>query len=639
MPVKSEAQRRLMEAAAHAEGGYGGVSQSVAKEFLAHDASGLAAGIMFQEPSGKMLLVKRGDGGDHPGEWAFPGGIVEDEETPEWAAMRECVEEIGGLPIGERSMFDRAMNDNGVMFVTYKQPVREEFTPRLNDELSDHVWASPEAMPEPLHPGVSRLMGAMGKGPEGGNDAAIAMDESIRSYDRDGRMRVEKVRFTKAAVNEYLGKEIPHWQKLGLDPYRRYKLLRDPEELEKAAESFNGVQLLIQHKQVNANDHRPGDIVGTMGTETAWESPYLTNSLIVWDRRGVEAVESEEQKELSSSYHYDPDMTPGVWQGQEYDGVMRNIVGNHVALVQDGRAGDDVVVGDSSEELNMTKTVLTRKAAAVHGALMFVLAPKLAQDAKIDFTPALADVNAKNFKAKKPEIFKRLQGLTTGKLAQDATMDDVVGMLDRMDTVEPTEGADIDPNSGLPSPMIEKKAGDAGGNEKLAAVLKAAGVSDEVIAAACAAAGGGAMDAEETPEEKATREKKEKEDKAAKDAEMADMVKKPAMDAAIAKAVTETETRVLNTQRAIQVAAKDVAPYLGENTIAMDAKSPEDVYKGALEALGVDLTDAHPSGFKAMLKSQPLPNARKGENPRTAMDAKTTKSFADRFPNAARIQA
>lgn len=37
MPSKSPAQKRLMQAAAHTTGGYGGVPQSVGKEFVAAD--------------------------------------------------------------------------------------------------------------------------------------------------------------------------------------------------------------------------------------------------------------------------------------------------------------------------------------------------------------------------------------------------------------------------------------------------------------------------------------------------------------------------------------------------------------------------------------------------------------------------
>jgi hypothetical protein len=37
MPSKSPAQRRLMQAAAHTKGGYGGVPQKVGKEFVKAD--------------------------------------------------------------------------------------------------------------------------------------------------------------------------------------------------------------------------------------------------------------------------------------------------------------------------------------------------------------------------------------------------------------------------------------------------------------------------------------------------------------------------------------------------------------------------------------------------------------------------
>lgn len=39
MPSTSKAQRRLMQAAAHTPGGYGGVPQSVGKDFAAADAA------------------------------------------------------------------------------------------------------------------------------------------------------------------------------------------------------------------------------------------------------------------------------------------------------------------------------------------------------------------------------------------------------------------------------------------------------------------------------------------------------------------------------------------------------------------------------------------------------------------------
>ena len=73
---------------------------------------------------------------------------------------------------------------------------------------------------------------------------------------------------------------------------------------------------------------------------------------MVWAKDGISGVESGDQKELSSSYHYRADMAPGKYEGQDFDGTMREIVFNHVALVKKGRAGPDVVVGDSADELH-----------------------------------------------------------------------------------------------------------------------------------------------------------------------------------------------------------------------------------------------------------------------------------------------
>jgi hypothetical protein len=71
---------------------------------------------------------------------------------------------------------------------------------------------------------------------------------------------------------------------------------------------------------------------------------------VVWDADAIDGIESGEQRELSAAYRYEPDMTPGTYQGVRYDGVMRDIEGNHVALVESGRAGSDVIVGDQALE-------------------------------------------------------------------------------------------------------------------------------------------------------------------------------------------------------------------------------------------------------------------------------------------------
>lgn len=228
----------------------------------------------------------------------------------------------------------------------------------------------------------------------------LAFDKSSRDIDVDGRMRVEKCNITKAMVCPYFGHEIPGAEALGLELSKIYYLFRDPEEIRKAADSFRGLPLLIKHNVVNADNPRKDLIVGTTGTDVEFNDPYLTVSLSIWDNAAIAGIETKQQTELSCGYRYTPDMTPGEYQGTHYDGVMRDIIGNHVALVDIGRAGSDVVVADSNPfikdwKMKLKQNVITAKQNA-REALKGVIAldadlteldavlEKLAKDADYD---------------------------------------------------------------------------------------------------------------------------------------------------------------------------------------------------------------------------------------------------------------
>ena len=273
------------------------------------------------------------------------------------------------------------------------------------------------------------------------NYMPLAFDKaSVRTYDGDGRLHIAVAHISKANVCPYLGKEIPNSEQMGLKPRQVYQLLRDPDELAKAANTSNNIQLLIKHDPVSANDPKKNLVIGSTGTDAEWDEPYLNNSLVVWDQDAIDGIESDTQKELSAGYYYTADMTPGIYEGVAYDGVMRNIRFNHVALVVEGRAGDDVVVGDSMESLTMNrKILLSRKAAMAKGAIAVCLSPRLAQDAKPDLNSILVGVTPQNWGTSKKKIVAWLGKQPTlfkNKQAMDATIEDVVKLLDSMDGEE-----------------------------------------------------------------------------------------------------------------------------------------------------------------------------------------------------------
>ena len=223
----------------------------------------------------------------------------------------------------------------------------------------------------------------------------IALDKSLREYSPDGHLHVELTNISKGCVNGYMGKEIPGWQSLGLDSERVYQMYRHPDELAKAAPTFDNLPLLSRHEPLSADKHPKGLVCGSTGTDCVFDGTYLKNSLVVWDNADIAGIETEQKYQLSAAYHYVPVMGAGVTaDGVPYDGIMTEIVGNHVALVPRGRAGGDVCVADENpfkESKMKTKKEL----------LADLLQPFLAADAAPDLDAILA--LAKDEKKEEPD--------------------------------------------------------------------------------------------------------------------------------------------------------------------------------------------------------------------------------------------
>lgn len=202
----------------------------------------------------------------------------------------------------------------------------------------------------------------------------LALDKSARTIDADGRLHVAKSHISKAAVNPYYGKEIPDYDSLGLQPDKVYYLLRDPVELERGADTFARLPVLKDHVPVTVDSPQPDLVIGAIGSDVSFNKPYLDADIVIWDKDSIAAVESGQVKELSCGYRYVPVMESGEYDGVHYDGRMTEIRGNHLALVESGRAGNDVVVGDSNtlNEVDMRKG----KARQVLMALDATLSPE-----------------------------------------------------------------------------------------------------------------------------------------------------------------------------------------------------------------------------------------------------------------------
>lgn len=179
----------------------------------------------------------------------------------------------------------------------------------------------------------------------------LAFDRAftLRWHDEDGRLHVERSNLTRVQVAPYHGAEIPGWEELKLDPEKVYYGYRPAEELgdEETIRSVNGIPIQLNHHLDYPDKPAKETRVGSTGDKAAFDGTYLSNSLHIQDSDAIDRIKDGSMKQLSLAYHYDPDFkSSGEWKGQKYDFTMRNIRGQHLALVEEGRAGPTCVVED-----------------------------------------------------------------------------------------------------------------------------------------------------------------------------------------------------------------------------------------------------------------------------------------------------
>lgn len=90
--------------------------------------------------------------------------------------------------------------------------------------------------------------------------------------------------------------------------------------------------------------------VGFTGESVDRNEPYLGVRVTITDKATIDQVLSGEKEQLSCGYYCDLIAEKGNFQGEEYDARQKNIIYNHLAVVQEGRAGPNVRVKLDSKD-------------------------------------------------------------------------------------------------------------------------------------------------------------------------------------------------------------------------------------------------------------------------------------------------
>jgi uncharacterized protein len=122
--------------------------------------------------------------------------------------------------------------------------------------------------------------------------------------------------------------------------YRPATEVASPESLA----SFAGKAITSEHPPVLLDAENTKDYqVGFSGTEVVYDDGFVKAVMTITDKEAIERIMRGDAREVSAGYRVNYDPTPGVTEnGEHYDGIQKEIIGNHIAVVRRGRAGPQV---------------------------------------------------------------------------------------------------------------------------------------------------------------------------------------------------------------------------------------------------------------------------------------------------------
>lgn len=180
----------------------------------------------------------------------------------------------------------------------------------------------------------------------------IEMDDAAKvSFTADGYMKAMP-RIARTGIQEYLGVECGRPE---LDHIRVWR----PETSvfhNDAMHSYSHLPITIDHpRSMVTPDSWRKHAVGETGDDVVRDGGSVRVPMMLRDAKAI-AMVKDGKRQLSVGYACDLEWSDGITpEGEKYDAIQRNIRGNHLAIVTEGRGGPTLTIGDSNMDL---KTVI-----------------------------------------------------------------------------------------------------------------------------------------------------------------------------------------------------------------------------------------------------------------------------------------
>lgn len=280
--------------------------------------------------------------------------------------------------------------------------------------------------------------------------------------------------------------------------------LRLPEEVfaEKSLASYKGKPVIVTHDAGYVDtDNVKEESIGTILSEGYRDGDDVRTEIIIHD---TDSLKKYKMRELSCGYNLRLDETPGIWEGQPYDAIQRDIEINHLALVDKARAGEQARLNIDGkghdcmkgEKLNMENNKRTDGVPSSEELSAAVEAFKARRAERSGTVADQAAQTVETLEGEKPDAVQQVKdrrdrrdaegdpadmpGAMSVIAQQDEDIDTLLGVIDVLKAAGTTadssdEGGDNEVNSGNqtnPGPEKEDRADSANEFRELLRVVR-----------------------------------------------------------------------------------------------------------------------------------------------------------------------
>lgn len=203
-------------------------------------------------------------------------------------------------------------------------------------------------------------------------DKHVKLTGDVRET-RDGYLAAS-LRAARTGIQLYTGDEV------GRPDKKIVKIMRPESEVFKydSLHSYGEKPVTIDHPSEGVNRNNYVDLArGHVWGDVVRDGEFVRCNILVNDGRAIDTIRSG-KKQISMGYSAEIDWTPGTTKdGEQYDGFQKNIVINHLAIVDAARGGDLLRIGDAlpapitpvdvSDSTNTETTKMSKSTVLVDG--------------------------------------------------------------------------------------------------------------------------------------------------------------------------------------------------------------------------------------------------------------------------------